>query len=53
MASKLIWPDNFYQPALQGADDYVTKPFKRNEFLARIKAQLGFVDYEEDGESLT
>lgn len=34
----------------QGADDYVTKPFNRLEFLARIKAQLGFEGDDEDGE---
>ncbi|MEW5298288.1 MAG: hypothetical protein WDW36_001429 [Sanguina aurantia] len=32
----------------QGADDYVTKPFNRLEFLARIKAQLGFEGDDED-----
>lgn len=30
-----------------GADDYITKPFKRNEFLARIKLQLNMAQDEQ------
>ena len=34
-----------------GADDYVTKPFSLRELLARIKAHLRRVDYDQQGES--
>ncbi|GFH12982.1 uncharacterized protein HaLaN_08776, partial [Haematococcus lacustris] len=30
-----------------GADDYVTKPFRRAEFLARVRGQLGVAEQED------
>ncbi|MFD1412322.1 response regulator transcription factor [Oceanobacillus jeddahense] len=37
-----------------GADDYITKPFNMNEFLARVKAQLRrFQKYNQQTDSIT
>lgn len=33
-----------------GADDYITKPFQKGEFVARVKAVLRRVEYNEDEE---
>lgn len=33
-----------------GADDWISKPFRRTEFLTRIRCQLGDVDPLEESE---
>lgn len=40
--------DNVVQGLDCGADDYITKPFKRSEFLARVRCQLGDLDLTDE-----
>jgi len=48
MVSARAEEDNVVQGLEGGADDYVAKPFKRSEFLARVRCQLGDLDLSED-----